>query len=277
MLDTWTSHTIQRASIFIRACGEGETVLCLHGNPDSSRLWSPLFAELHARQALGDIRCVAPDLPGFGRSEIPPGFDFEKQSLADFLRDTLDALEIRSPVNLLVHDVGGIYGLAFAAAYPKRVKRILITNTLFFPDYRWHFFARLWRTPLLGEIAMRLMTRPLFEIILRLGSRKLDRTTIHEIYHHYTISVRRMILELYRACDPEDFYDWERRYLQLAADIPVRVLWGTRDPFIEKEFAHRFGTGDVRLLKDCGHWVPLEEPRRLALEVQEFVGARKTN
>ncbi|MEQ9362738.1 MAG: alpha/beta hydrolase [Leptospirales bacterium] len=277
MIESSSSHRIQNARVFARLRGVGEPVLCLHGNPDSSLLWSRLWDELDAAGALDHVQCVAPDLPGFGQSEVPPGFRFDKQGQADFLRDFLTTLKIKKPVTLVVHDFGGIYGLAFAAAYPELIKRVLITNTLFFPDYRWHFFARIWRTPLLGEIAMRAMIRPIFEAILLLGSKKLKRATIHEVYRHYTLAVRLMILKLYRACDPPDFADWERRYLELAARVPVRVLWGARDPFIEEEFAHRFGTEDVRILQDCGHWVPLEEPGLLAEELRDFMGLAKTN
>lgn len=256
--------TVGGAQIFVRSQGEGEPVLFLHGNPDSSALWMPVFEQLAKSGEFSGYHCLAPDLPGFGQSNLPADFSFDKTSLANFIEQTLDALAIRTPVTLVVHDFGGIYGLAFATAYPDLVKRILITNTLFFPDYRWHFLARLWRMRGVGELTMATMNPLAFQLILRLGSRKLTGRMISEIYHDYRPSVRKMVLQLYRAADPADFALWEQAYLKIAERIPVRVVWGENDPFIEKEFADRFGTDDVHVLKNCGHWVPLEEPERTA-------------
>ncbi len=49
--------------------GEGETLLMLHGNPS----WSFLYRKMILRLR-GNFRCVAPDYPGFGLTETPPGY-----------------------------------------------------------------------------------------------------------------------------------------------------------------------------------------------------------
>ena len=117
---------------------------------------------------------------------------------------------------------------------------------------------------------MRTLNRAAFHLILRLGSRRLTGAQIDAVYREYTPAARATVLRLYRATDPADFQNWERRFLECAADVPVRVLWGRHDPFIEAQFAERFGARSVRILEDCGHWVPLEAAVECAREVVEL-------
>ena len=50
------------------------------------------------------------------------------------------------------------------------MRRLVAINTVFFGDYRWHFWAHVWRTPILGELSMLVMNRPMFAQELRRGS-----------------------------------------------------------------------------------------------------------
>ena len=76
-----------------------------------------------------------------------------------------------APIDLVVHDFGGLFGLAWAVRHPERVRRLAILNTMFFPDYRWHFWARVWRTPLLGELSLAVSTRTGLALEMRTPSR----------------------------------------------------------------------------------------------------------
>ena len=88
----------------------------------------------------------------FRSSEANVTFDCSLDNQAAFVHDLLDALEL-DRVHLVVHDVGGPYGLAFASLHPQRLQTLTIFNTNFFPDYRWHFWARVWRTPVWGAMS----------------------------------------------------------------------------------------------------------------------------
>src|SRR5262249_41531502 len=92
------THVVER--------GQGIPTLFLHGVPDSAAMWDGLIAEL-----AGAYRCIAPDLPGLGRSVAPPDFDLSLENKARFVDELLKALDISGPVNLVVHDFGGHYGL----------------------------------------------------------------------------------------------------------------------------------------------------------------------
>ncbi len=104
--------------------GEGETVLCLHGEPTWSFLYRNMIPPLAAHH-----RIVAPDFVGFGRSDKFTEMDEYSFGLhTDTLRGFVDALDLHA-VTLVVHDWGGLVGLAVAAEAPERFARLVIMNT----------------------------------------------------------------------------------------------------------------------------------------------------
>ena len=269
-MDRETRITVDGARIFVRERGTGPPVLLLHGNPDSADLWDGVLSVLAPRH-----RCLAPDLPGFARSEIPAGFDFRLPAMAAFVDRLLAELDVEGPVDLAVHDFGGPYGLAWAVEHPAKVGRIAVLSALFSSRLRWHFWARVWRTPVLGELAMALMNRRLFAFELRRGSRRLPRGHVERAWARVTPAAKAMVLELYRATDPESFRGWEERLAALAAERPVKVLWGRRDPYLDPALARTFGTDDVEIFDDAGHWLPVEEPAAVAERLVAFFGREK--
>jgi pimeloyl-ACP methyl ester carboxylesterase len=250
---------------YVAEAGDGPPIVFLHGNPDTHTVWGPVVARLSSR-----FRCIAPDLPGFGESRAPADLDCSLDGQAAFVRHLLDALELPR-VHLVVHDVGGPHGLAFASQSPERLASLTIFNTNFFADYRWHFWARIWRTRALGEIAMAITNRPLFVRELRRGSPRMPKAYANHAYGALTRTTKRSVLRWYRAMDPEVHVGWDERLLAATKATPKQVLWGDLDPFLPSKLADRYG-GDVQHFADCGHWVMMEEPERAATAIAELVG-----
>lgn len=258
---------IQGAAVAWTSQGEGAPVLFLHGNPDTKETWAEVLEELRG----APLRCLAPDLPGFGASSPDPG----PQTLERFAAWTaalVTALCGEERVHLVVHDVGGFYGLPFVASWPERVASLTILNTLFWPDYRWHAFGRAWRTPLLGELVMACAKRWVFVSEVRRGSRGFPRALAEAAYARVTPAARRTVLRLYRAMDPAVFAPWEPRLLAASAQVPTRVIWGERDPYIPAHFADRFGAERVERLSEVGHWPMVEQPALVAQRIAEVAG-----
>ncbi len=104
--------------------GQGEVVLCLHGEPS----WSYLYRKLIPPLASG-YRVVAPDFIGFGRSDKytePEAYSFQMHR--DALIRFLDALSLER-ITLVCQDWGGLLGLTVAAELPDRFARLVIMNT----------------------------------------------------------------------------------------------------------------------------------------------------
>ncbi|HJZ12636.1 MAG TPA: alpha/beta hydrolase [Acidobacteriota bacterium] len=257
---------VDNAAIHLIECGSGPSILFLHGNPDSGDLWIPVMDRLEP-----EFRCFAPDLPGFGRSKAPPNFDCSLQQMAAFVEGLVDAARIPLPLHVVVHDFGGPFGMAWAVTHREQVKSLCVMNSTFFSDFHWHFWARIWRTPLLGELSLATMNWPLFRHEMQRGSRKLTEEQMRHTYKNVTPALKRMVLRLYRATDPANFRGWEGQLLELISQIPTLVLWGDRDPYISPRYAERFGAARVVHYPECGHWVPLEESDSVAAELRAHV------
>lgn len=258
---------IQGAKIYFEDAGTGVPTLFLHGIPDSGLVWDEVTRALRS-----SVRCIVPDLPGFGQSGVPDGFDVTLDKMAAFVDAFLVAAGITEPVNLVVHDVGGPFGLAWAVRHPRKVNSLAIMNTIFHPDYHWHRYGRLCRTPILGELLQLLTTQSGLARSLRSNSglTKPSREHIHATYGRFTSTTRKMVLRLYRGLDPQVFEWWDVRQRALAAAVPSLVLWGDQDTYIGKEYAARFGAGTVKHFHDAGHWLMVESPEVVSTNLLEL-------
>jgi haloalkane dehalogenase len=105
--------------------GKGPPVVFIHGEPTWSFLWRKVIPPV--REA--GYRCIAPDLPGFGRSDKPTDIDwytYDRHSAA--IAALVDDLDLRDAA-VVVHDWGGPIGLRVAIEHPERVSRIAILDT----------------------------------------------------------------------------------------------------------------------------------------------------
>ena len=245
---------------FVSEVGDGPPVVFLHGNPDTHAVWATTVG------GLPTLRCIAPDLPGYGKSA--PDSDLSLEAQAEWVRDFVVSLGL-DRVHLVVHDVGGCYGLAFATLHPQRLASLTIFNTIFFPDYRWHFFGRVWRTRGLGEAAMALSNRALFVSQLRRGSKAMPRDYAELAYTEYTAATKRHVLAYYRASDPSIWDGWDTRLLAALSGVPTQVIWGDADPFIQPKFADRFGVTPNHT--PHGHWSMTEDPELAASKILAHV------
>jgi haloalkane dehalogenase len=243
--------------------------LCLHGFPETSYMWRYVIAAL----ADSGRRGIAPDLPGFGDSPPDPPGTWERQVEAvERLRVAL-GLE---RVALVLHDWGGLIGLRWACEHPDAVAALVVSNTGFFADGKWHGMARAMRTPGEGEQMVSAIAKDGFAHMLGAVSRGIDATVAAEYWKTFeTPGGRQGVLELYRSGDFEKLEPYEGQLSRLG--VPTLVLWGENDLFAPVAGAYRFQReipdAKVVVLEGAGHFVYADEPSRCAREVAEFLAA----
>jgi len=248
------------------------TPLYLHGVPTCSDEW-PAFLERTGG--------LAPDLPGFGRTGKAAELDYTIEGYADFIERFLGEVGVER-VSLLVHDWGSV-GLAFAQRHPERIARLVVINAVpFLPGYRWHRTARLWRTPLIGELVMGATTR----WVLRFSTREarpsrepMPEAWLDSVFDHFDQGTQRAILRLYRSSPPEVLAGAGGRLGAL--DMPALVLWGAADPYIPARFARAYAEAiggpahpaELVELHDAGHWPWLDRPDAIDTVADFLLGA----
>ncbi|TET96898.1 MAG: alpha/beta fold hydrolase [Anaerolineales bacterium] len=104
--------------------GNGEVILCLHGEPTWSFLYRKMIPLLSVKH-----RVIAMDFIGFGRSDkFTEREEYSFQMHRDTLLDFIDTLAI-DQITLVTHDWGGLIGLRLASEMPERFARLVIMNT----------------------------------------------------------------------------------------------------------------------------------------------------
>lgn len=105
--------------------GKGEPMLMLHGNPTWSFYWRHLVSAFSSQ-----YRVIVPDHVGCGLSDKPGDdrYDYVLERRVEDVERLVQSLGLKD-ITLVVHDWGGMIGLAWATKYPGRVKRLVVLNT----------------------------------------------------------------------------------------------------------------------------------------------------
>lgn len=117
---------VNGVEIFYREAGapDAPVILLLHGYPTSSHMFRNLMRDLS-----DDYRLLAPDYPGFGRSEQPSmaEFDYSFDNMATIVDGFLEKLEIET-FSIYLMDYGAPIGYRIAAKYPERIESLIVQN-----------------------------------------------------------------------------------------------------------------------------------------------------
>lgn len=112
--------------IFYREAGakDAPTILLLHGYPTSSHMFRNLIEDLS-----DEYHLLAPDYPGFGKSEQPPmaQFDYTFDNMAKIIEGFLEQLEVKK-FSIYLMDYGAPIGYRIAHKYPERVQALIVQN-----------------------------------------------------------------------------------------------------------------------------------------------------
>lgn len=248
------------------AGGSRDPVVLLHGFPESSRMWEPLMSEL----AAAGHRCVAPDLYGLGDStdDAPATFEHNLETFTSFM-DELDL----GRVVLVVHDWGGFVGLAWACDHPARVAALVISDTGFFSDGKWHGMAEAVRGDD-GEAVVGAMNREGFAGLLGSVGDAFDDEDVAAYWAPYeTGRGQRSTLDFYRSMDFAKLEPWQGKLAEIGA--PTLILWGADDPFAPLAGAERLQReipgADLVALEGIGHFIFDEATERSVAEVASFL------
>ena len=244
----------------------------VHGNPGSGGDWKSLLTPLSEF-----VFVAAPDMPGFGDADKPKDFDYSIEGYKEHLNLLIEELGLKK-VDLIIHDFGGAWGLAWAIENADKVNSITLVNIGLMRDYKWHFFAKLWRIPLIGELVMMLPNWLVFKLGLKIGNpRGLPKRYINEIIKNFDKKTKRAVLQLYRDTDVSKMNTVlvNKATNSLSPkNIPCLVVWGKKDPYVPSKYAlaqrEFFPEAEVILFEDSGHWPFIDNPEEFEKVLTSF-------
>lgn len=247
--------------------GQGDPVVMLHGNPTWSFYYRNLISSLKDR-----YRCIAPDHIGCGLSDKPDDdqYDYTLKSRVDDLEALLDHLGVTENITLVLHDWGGMIGMAWATRHPERVKRIVVLNTSAFhlPETKRFPFA-LWlcRVPVFGAVAIRGFNA-FARAAAKVGCKrnpmpKKFRDAYCAPYDSWQnrIATHRFVQDIPlrgrdRAYPIVTEVELKAKQFQ---DRPMLICWGMLDFVFDRHFlklwTDQFPQAQVHRFSDCGHYV----------------------
>lgn len=255
--------------------GSGPPVLMLHGSGPGVSAWANWRLALGrlAGHAPGRLRLIAPDLAGFGHTEVPAATTYGRALWTRQIVDLMDALEIER-ASVVGNSFGGSMALALAIAHPERVDRLVLMGSVGVPFTLTDGLDAVWGYQPSVEAMGRLM-RETFAHDPALVTDDLVRM-------RYAASVRPGVHEAYAAMFPAPRQRWVDALAHPEADIralphPTLVIHGRDDKVIPLSTsltllswipdcsAHVFGA--------CGHWVQIEKAAAFHALLETFLTA----
>ncbi len=252
--------------------GRGKPVVMVHGNPT----WSFYFRNLIAGLSK-NFRAIAPDHIGCGFSDKPDAkaYAYTLESRVRDLESFVNGLNITEKINLVVHDWGGMIGLAFAVRHPEMVDKIIITNTsgFFLPQEKtFPFLLRLIKgLPLLAVPAVLGFNAFARGALYLASEKKLPhkvKTGLMEPYNSWKnrIATLKFVQDI-PICEKDQSYalvDHVDRHLHLLSGSDLLFLWGARDFVFDltflNEFKRRFPRAETHVFHDAGHYLFEDKP-----------------
>jgi pimeloyl-ACP methyl ester carboxylesterase len=242
-----------------------EAVVYVHGNPGSRLDWLDLV-----RRTGSFARAIAPDMPGFGDADKPHPRDYRYRvrNLGRHLAELLARLGVRR-AHYVGHDFGGPFSIGAVLHAPKMAGSLSFINTGILRGYKWHPWARLWRTPVIGELYMLLTTEKRFKA----GFPRLPEAFVDQMWRHFDARTKRAVLALYRGTSTEDMSAVAAALR--AMDLPSIVVWGVHDRYVPVEFADRnqeaLPRATVHRIEKAAHWPFIDQPDEVASVLLPFL------
>lgn len=150
------------------------------------------------------------------------------------------------------------------------------------PGFKWHYMARLWRMPLLGEAVMLMMNKHTMRLSMSHGSaRGIPASYVDEAYATFDWRTRRTVLKIFRSTMDIETPTQTAIAALSPWKIPALVVWGEGDVFTPARFAELqrryFDVENIVYLPGSGHWPMLDNPEEVRSAVVPFMRTQLLN
>lgn len=254
--------------------GEGPTVVLFHGEPT----WSYLYRKVIPPLLEAGFRCVAPDLPGFGRSDKPTDFDwYSYDRHAEAMGALLTGIGIED-ATFVGQDWGGPIGMRVAVEHPETCSRFVMMDTGFFTGHQpmtdaWkafrNFVERTEDLPIEMLIGGACHTAPGDEILAAYAAPWPEARA--------KAGTRAFPLMLPTSPDAPGAEAGQRTLEAIAADErPALVLWAEHDPIIPpkvgRNLAERVGWPEPEIIPGASHFLQEDQGELIGKRIAAWLG-----
>jgi len=263
--------------------GKGKPVVMIHGNPT----WSFYFRNLVTCLSK-NFRAIALDHIGCGFSDKPDAktsaYTLENR-INDF-ETFISRLNITEKINLVVHDWGGMIGLAYAVRHPERIEKIIITNTsgFFLPKEKTFPFVlkfikyiRFFAIP--AVLGLNAFARGALTLACKTKLPEKAKKGLVEPYNSWKnrIATLKFVQDIPITTKDQSYpvVDHVDRHLKMLPESNLMFLWGAGDFVFDltflNEFKRRFPRAKTHVFHDAGHYLFEDKPDETARLINAFL------
>lgn len=269
-------HSVGNTKLCYYEQGEGETIVLLHGWPQTSYAWRKVIPELSKTN-----RVIAVDLPGLGNSGVSEKYD--TYSIADILAAFIDDLKIEK-IHLVGHDVGSWVATSFALKYESKLKSLtlldaaipgLSTDNVFKPENAgrvWQFYFHA-----IADIPEMLVVGKEKEYINWYFTNKsfiktaINKEDLNQYYKAYKGKQKLANGFNYYRAFPESARKNKENLHQL--NIPIFAIGGEYAVGANVDSAFKnISNPTIKVVKNSGHYIPEEQPQELIILLKAIIG-----
>ncbi|MBI3604828.1 MAG: alpha/beta fold hydrolase [Nitrospirae bacterium] len=255
--------------------GNGTPVLLLHGNPTWSYLYRNIIKEL-----VHEARLIAPDYPGFGFSDHPPGYGYTPVEHAEWVSALIDHLGLKKMI-LVCQDWGGPIGFSIATKRPEDFAGFVILNTWCWPPtFDARIFSRIMGGSLLGRylnVKRNFFVRKMIPAGI-FHKEKISSTLLEAYAAPFSTEESRTGIWIFPG-EIRRSASWlaetESR-LYLLKEKPVAMIWAKKDPaFAKPKYINRwlkhFPQAELEILEDASHYLQEDRPDRIVAGIRRIL------
>lgn len=223
-----------------------------------------------------EYRIIIPDLPACGSSETLEG-KHNLKNYSDWLNDFLEALSIKEVV-VIGHSFGSRIALVFTNYYSEKVKGLVLITPVLKVDGLLNRILSIYYgvTGILPKYLQKMMLSNGFgkkmgdKIIFKSNNHKIQKEIIERDIKEIKKTKPHVSIEIF-----DEFYKFslipvgkeiKKKSLIIACDLDRISPLG---PI--KELAYQLPNVKIKIMKNCGHLVPLEKPKTTACIIKKWL------
>ena len=268
-----TMVSIGDTSLAVQICGSGPPLVLLHAFPLDHTMWHRILP------LANHARLIIPDQRGFGRSthsdpEKTPIMSIAQ--LADDVAKLLDALDIEEPAAIAGISMGGYVAQHVAVGYPEKVSRVILIDTKFSADTPEARATRADLAATVGRVGQQVLADAMVPNLLAATDtarsqpeRAANEEFLRELISEQSVATIQAALQA--LADRPDMTKDMHRLMK-----PVLLICGSEDtitpPAVMKSMEKILQQGQLLIVSDAGHLVPLEAPEVFHEAVRSFLG-----
>lgn len=259
--------------------GQGDVILCVHGNPT----WSYFYRNL-IRRFKKNYRVIAPDHIGMGLSDQPEHYAYNLEQHVQNLTELINKLDLKN-ITIVAHDWGGAISMGYAVNHPQNIKKIILMNTAAFRSSFIPKRINILKTPIIGKFLIEKFNLFAYPATFMAVEKPLKKSIKKGFLFPYKKTSSRMAITSFVHDIPMNEKHPTYNYLKNIEEklkvltCPIYLLWGAKDFCFNLSFLNQwkefFPKAKVDIYPHYGHYLLEDAGEDILNKMESFLETKQ--